>query len=159
MDSWCEWLTPYFTIPIINNSSTNLVTHSHTIIIIIISMTYTFVQFYPLCVWWSSSGLRPPASDGGCMPAKCPLQRLCEHITILCSCIHKPEVKSLDYPGQDQLLNCPSGAPQPLAFRCMHAFTPSYCSRDADSVASLQSTPSRVQYCLYSESGLFWAIS
>ena len=30
--------------------------------------------------------------------------------------------------------------------------------RDADSVASSHSTPIRVQYCLYSESGLFWAI-
>ena len=30
--------------------------------------------------------------------------------------------------------------------------------RDADSVASSHSTPIRVQYCLYSDSGLFWAI-
>ena len=35
---------------------------------------------------------------------------------------------------------------------------PRTVGRDADSVASSHSTPIRVLYCLYSESGLFWAI-
>ena len=35
---------------------------------------------------------------------------------------------------------------------------PRTVGRDADSVASSHSAPIRVQYCLYSESGLFWAI-
>ena len=55
-----------------------------------------------------------------------------------------------DYPGQDRLPNWLSGALQPLATRTV--------GRDADSVASSHSAPIRVQYCLYSESGLFWAI-
>ena len=65
---------------------------------------------------------------------------------------------SLDYPGQDRLPNRPSGAPQPLCSRSLHACTPSYCIRNADSVASSQSAPSWVLYCLCPESGLFWAI-
>ena len=56
--------------------------------------------------------------------------------------------RSLDCPGQDRLPNWPSGAPQLLGSRRMHAFTPSYCIRNADSVASSHSAPSRVQYCL-----------
>ena len=35
---------------------------------------------------------------------------------------------------------------------------PCTVGRDADSVASSHSAPIRVLYCLYSESGLFWAI-
>ena len=66
---------------------------------------------------------------------------------------------SLDYPGQDRLPNWLSGAPQPLCSRRMHACTPLYCIRNAVSVSSTQSALSRVLYCLYSESGLFWAIS
>ena len=66
---------------------------------------------------------------------------------------------SLDYPGQDRLPNWLSGAPQPLCSRRMHACTPLYCIRNADSVSSTQSALSRVLYCLYSESELFWAIS
>ena len=65
---------------------------------------------------------------------------------------------SLDYPSQDRLPNWLSDAPQPLCSRRMHACTPSYCIRNADSVASSQSAPSWVLYCLCPESGLFWAI-
>ena len=168
MESWCEWLTPHFTIAIINTLSTNLVSQSHTIKIDyswFISTIYTFVQFYPHCVWRRSSGsarsvvlrLRPLTEV--VLPLSV-LYSVYVNIWLLLVAVYTNQrSKSLDYPGQDRLPNWPSGAPQPLAFRRVHAFTPSYCSRDADSVASLQSAPFRVQYCLYSESGLFWASS
>ena len=56
--------------------------------------------------------------------------------------------RSLDCPGQDRLPNWPSSVPQLLSSRRMHAFTPSYSIRNADSVASSHSASSRVQYCL-----------
>ena len=101
-------------------------------------------------------GPPPPASDGGHDPGLCSVYMI---IWISLALVYNNQRSiSLDYPGQDQLPNWLSGAPQPLAIHGMNAFTPSYCGRDADSVASSHSTPIQVQYCLYSESGLFWAI-
>ena len=104
------------------------------------------------------SGSHPPlASDGGRDPVLCSV-----YIIIwlsLVSVYNNQRSISLDYPGQDRLPNWLSGAPQPQCFRRLHACTPSYCIRRANSVATSHSAPLRVLYCIYSESGLFWAIS
>ena len=81
MDSSCEWLTPHFTIAIINTFSISVVSQSHTNII---DYSRFISQSIPLfnaihSVWQRPfgdahlGGPSPPASDGGRMPAKCPL--------------------------------------------------------------------------------------
>ena len=104
-----------------------------------------------------SGGPPPTTSDGGRELVLCSV-----YIIIWLSFVsvyNNQRSISLDYPGQDRLPNWLSGAPQPQCFRRLHACTPSYRIRRADSVASSHSAPLRVLYCIYSESGLFWAIS
>ena len=155
MNSWCKWLTPYYTIPVINNSSTNLVPQSHT------TKNRLFTAYINNLYLWSrvdisalplrspvprSGGPPPPASDGGRDPVLCSV-----YIIIwlsLVSVYNNQRSISLDYPGQDRLPNWLSGAPQPQCFRRLHACTPSYCIRRADSVASSHSAPLRC-YIVY----------
>ena len=91
--------------------------------------------------------LRPPTK------VVCLLTVLCSVYIIiwlsLVSVYNNQRSISLDYPGQDRLPNWLSGAPQPQCFRRLHACTPSYCIRRADSVASSHSAPLRVLYILY----------
>ena len=126
------------------------------------STIYTFVQCYSLCVHPAVPAsavlhLRP-LTEVVCLLSV--LYSVYVNIWVYLVAVYTNQMsRSLDNPGQDWLPNWPSGALQPQGSRRMHAFTPSYCIRNADSVASSHSAPSRVQYCLYSESGLFWAIS
>ena len=88
-----------------------------------------------------------------------PLQLLCQHIYVnvsmytLIRCQYHLTIQVKIGCPTDLVVsrNLGSNAAWVLSLPCT-------LGRDADSVASSHSTPIRVQYCLYSESGLFWAI-
>ena len=168
MNSRCKWLTPHFTISIINNIPTNLVSQSRTTKIDysqLKSTISTFGQGWISVPFHCAAQCSTPAVLRLWPPTEvvCLLTVLCSVYIIiwlsLVSVYNNQRSISLDYPGQDRLPNWLSGAPQPQCFRRLHACTPSYRIRRADSVASSHSAPLRVLYCIYSESGLFWAIS
>ena len=169
MDSLCEWFTHHFTIQIIYNVSTNLVWQSLTTTNEIdyskfISTISTFCQGWISAAFHCSAKRRAPVSSTSslrrrsCASWSSSLVSICSHDYLLYLCI---TIRGQYHLTIQVKFGCPTDWVV-LRNRWPYAawmLSPTRTvGRDADSVASSHSAPIRVQYCLYSESGLFWAI-
>ena len=146
-----SWVTVFY-----NGKSTMLVLYQNLYLYSVwISALFRSATQRSSALWRATaSGLRRRSCSW-------PLQRLYHHI---CQCVNVSmctQIRCQYHLTIQVKIGCPTDwvVSRNLGSNAAWVLSPPRTvGRDADSVASSHSTPIRVLYCLYSESGLFWAI-